>query len=475
MKQHSHRTFFWIPIVVIAQLWVITACEITRFDDGMSNLLPEEHIIAGNIIGESVSEEQGGVLSTYQEAFAIPTSSGLLPGPSLLSYGTLDPVRGYVYSFDDRDGIHSVFFTREYPDADGTMKIEYELSYKFFDSNGNIIPKPGEHMAQIDGVEFKSLKIGEIRSESKESSFHRTDHLFIDGLQQSSREIQIDGLHAANGNFSQRLDDMSWANRDYILNIEYLDIRINKQVVSENKNFREGVFGAFSYEFNIQESSSNDQIRSVNGSIVLNGDGTALLRFRDDAEPYHVQLDNGSVMKRNRFNGIVVQVDIASRYFTLNTGEKININQGTNVIRGKFFEFSELPMLMDNGIAIQADGNMIVSSNEEELLFATTVKFDLESDSFDSIISQINPVDQMILLQNGMKLYTERQSNIKFPPGTRNLTSLADVIATGGVFQIKGDFYIKKPEYKAFIRRAEIHVGVPLLNSSVYLKEASDE
>lgn len=475
MKKFSEITKTWAPIIVLIQWSLLTACDITRFDDGTSALLPEENVIAGNIIGESVSEEQGGLLSSYQEAFAIPSPTGLRPGPSLLSYGNIDPVSGYTYSFNSTDGSHSVAFKREFPNSDGIMKLEYNLIYLFFDSNGNVIQDPANNMAQIDGVEFKSEKSGEIRSDNKESTFHRTDHLFIDGLQDASREIQIDGLHAANGNFRQLLDDMSWASRDYALNLEYLDIRINKQVVSENRNFREGVFGAFGYEFNIQQSTATDQVRSVNGSIVLNGDGTALLRFRDDTEPYHVQLDNGSVMKRNRFAGIVVHVDLTTRSFTLDTGERIFINQGTNVIRGKFFEFNELPSLLENRIAIRADGNMVVGSNDEDLLIATTVKFDLDTDAFDSIISAVHPVDQRIELKNGMRLYTERQSNIKFPPGARNLHALADMVISGAEFHIQGDFYVKKPEYRAYIRKADIQIRVSTHTATIYPKEVSDE
>lgn len=354
-----NRNFARAVLLMAAPLY-FAACTVDGFEQNSTSLTAEESLIASQIVGESVSENQSGLLSSFSEAFAIPATSGLLTGPSTLATGSFRNLENFTYAYNSDTGIHTASFSRQVTNPLQTTSTDYILDYKFFDSSGNIIANPDNQRQQIAALEFSATQNGEIVASDKQSIFTRTDRLYIDGVTTTSEFLSIDGFHSGEGLFSQLKSDGTQIEREYFLDINYLNIRINNLLVQNNRNFRSGVSGAFSYEQTIrQRESSSAQLETkiVNGTVELNGDGTALLKFREQPERFRMKLADGEIFDEDEFEGRVTRVNLQDQIFTLSNGQRIQINNQTELKIKDFASLAEVALAVENGVRIIAEGD----------------------------------------------------------------------------------------------------------------------
>ena len=442
-------------LIVLALLF--SACNINSFDQNSTELTQEEALIAGLIIGESVSENQSGLLSSFQEAFAVPTQQNLIVGPSILSFDNLLDIQNYTYNFDALTGIHHVKYSRENQGTELTSTSSYEIRYTFWDADRNIITDPDRDRDRIEGVEYKAIRSGEIIDSTKVSYYTRTDHLFMNGISSENDMLIIDGYHSGEGVFT-RIDSLGQEiKRDYTIEINYLDIQINKPIVTENKNFRTGVNGAFSYETIIQFSGNgNNGTKIVNGSIELNGDGTALLKFSDKSEPYRVRLENGGVIEKDEFEGRVVAVDDSKQSFTLSTGKVIRVNESTKISRRDFNSLDEVATALTTGNRIIAEGKYSQSEPGVNIWIATEVEFELESDEFSGLIASVNQNSKSFTLGNGTEFFVIQQSNVRYNGKViKDFALLVVDLGAGKEIEAEGEFYVDVENGRRIVKKAE--------------------
>ena len=436
---------------------VLNACEINSFNQNSTELTQEEALIAGLIIGESVSENQSGLLSSFQEAFAVPTQQNLIVGPSILSFDNLLDLQNYTYNFDASTGIHHIKYSRDNQGTELLSTSSYEISYTFRDADKNIIADPDRDRDRIEGVEYKAIRSGEIIDSSKVSYYTRTDHLFMNGISSENDILIIDGYHSGEGVFT-RIDSLGHEiKRDYTIDINYLDIQINKPVVTENRNFRTGVNGAFSYETTIQISGNgNNGTKIVNGSIELNGDGTALLKFGDKSEPYRVRLENGGVIEKDEFEGRVVAVGESKQSFTLSTGKVIQVDESTKIFRRDFNSIEELAIALSTGNRIIAKGSFSQTEPGVNIWIATEVEFELESNEFNGLLGSVNLNSKSFKLTNGTEFFVIQQSNVRFNGKViKDLALIVPDIEAGTEIEADGEFYVDVETGNRIVKKAE--------------------
>ena len=218
----------------------VSSCTIDNLDNGSVPVSETELRIAGQIIGESVSESENGILSNFPEAFAIPGLDGLQQGVTFLSLRPIENLQNYTYQFDPATGRHEVQYSREQSIINETVFTDVSLTYVFRDRNGNILENPVNDAADIETVEYFSIKSGSIDTPDKLSIFSRTDQFLIDGLSDNSPNLLIDGIHSGEGSFSRVQATGNRVEREYILDMNFLNVSINKDDVQTNRNFRTG-------------------------------------------------------------------------------------------------------------------------------------------------------------------------------------------------------------------------------------------
>ncbi|REL33128.1 hypothetical protein DYD21_12790 [Rhodohalobacter sp. SW132] len=434
-----------VTLIIVGAQILLQACSVDGYDQTDSSLSTEESLITGQIVGESISENQSGLLSSFSEAFAITTPSGLTDGPSAIVTGSFRNIENYTYSFDPETGDHSATFTKQSISEGISTQTDYSLNYRFLDSDGETLEFPNNQNEEIEAVDFRAVRNGEIETSSKRSIYTRTDRLFIDGISESADILSIDGYHSGEGLFTQIRMDGTQLEREYILDLNYLNIQINKPVVLRNRNFRSGVNGAFSYENTIRQTnngSDGQETKIVNGTVELNGDGTALLKFREQFDTFRLRLANGEVFDEDEFEGRVTKVDIEDQIFTIANGQRIQINEQTEIDVEDFRTLEEVALAVENGVRVTAEGDYVHPDENVNLWIATEVEFELESNEFEGLVASVNLTENTFTLVNGDQFTLTDQSEIEFEDDLSSLQEVAEAVEAGMPVEAEGDFYI---------------------------------
>lgn len=435
--KHHYYLIFWICLTVLLQ-----GCTIDSFENNQTLLNDEELRITGQIIGESVSENESGLLSSFSEAFAIPTNNGLATGNSVLSTGSFRNLQDYSYQYDSSEGAHRVQFSRT--DATTGIPTEYDMKYIFRDSEGNFIESPNQNSHLIESLEFTGERTGQIETASKFSIYNRTDRFILDGLSDQSSTLTLDGSHSGEGRFI-RNEATNRVERDYLLEINFLDVRINKEIVESNRSFRKGVNGAVSYESTIQSNQTGETADSkiVNGTVNFNGDGTALLRFQQTFSTFRIRLENGDVFDDDEFEGLVIETNLNDQTFTISNGQIIQLTDETELDDDSdFLSLQEVTDAINNGRRIEAEGDYYRPDDNVNLWVATEVEFELEENEFEEFLLDINLPDSTITLITNEVFYITPKTEIEFKDGFTSFQDVADALDQNLPVFAEGDFYI---------------------------------
>jgi len=434
-------------ILTLSVIWLMAGCSIDGYENASAPITDQEIQLAGQIIGESISENQSGILSTFSEAFAIPTSSGLITGPSLLSSGSFRNIEDYSYTYDSATGEHHVTYTVQRNTLLISSSTQVMLTYIFYDAGESTIEFPEQEMERIDAVDFKSEQSGTINTGSKNSVFSRTDRILLNGLNDQTDILTLDGFHSGEGLFSTTTATGNQIEREYLLDMNYLDIKINKAVVLLNRNFRNGVNGALSYESTVRVVNNGTSVETgnakiVNGTIEMNGDGTALLNFRDQIEPIRLRLDDGDVFDDDEFEGRITNVDLEKQIFTIANGQRIRIDNQTVIDDGDFQSLNDVAVALNNGQRIVAEGDYFHPDENVNLWVATKVEFEEESNEFQKLLKSINFSSSSLTLINGDELFLTDDSDINFDDEFNSLQDVSDAVRDGLPVLADGKFSV---------------------------------
>lgn len=441
---HIHLTLFALFV------FTLSSCTIDSFESNRSILTDEELRVTGQIIGESVSENDSGLLSSFAEAFAIPTSNGLATGNSVLATGSFRNLNDYSYEYISAQGAHQVQFSRT--DAMTGIPTQYDLKYIFRDSDGNFIESPNQNSHLIESLEFEGQRTGEIETVSKSSTFNRTDRLILDGLSDQSPILSLDGSHTGEGLFI-RNDATGQIQREYLVDLNFLDVKINKETIEQIRSFRKGVTGALSYESTIRsnQTGSDTEAKIVNGTLEFNGDGTALLKFRDVFETYRIRLESGEVFDDDEFEGRIVEVDLQQNIFTISNGQKIQINSETKIDDDSDFQsLDEVVSAMESGVRIEAEGEYYKPDENVNLWIAGEVEFENEGNEFEEFVENLNLADSSLTLNTGEIFYFNAKTDLEFDDDFNSLEDVIEALNLNLPVYAEGDFYVD-PETERFI------------------------
>ncbi len=434
-------------------LW---GCEIDRYDQDRTPLTGDEALLAGQIIGESVSENRSGMLSIFPEAFAVPTESGLTEGPSLLSAGSFRNLLDYTYEFDAASGEHRVTFSTLEDNELLQRSASHTLSYLFLDRNGDTLAYPDQQRQQIETVFYEASRNGSIQADARSSFYTRSDQLFMDGLSSTSDVLTLDGFHSGQGIFRLHPPDETPMEREYQLDINYLDIRIQKSVVQKNRNFRSGVNGALSYELTVRQTRNGaPESKIVNGTLELNGDGTALLKFREQFDTFRLRMDNGDVFDEDEFEGRVVRVNLSDQIFTIANGQRIQITDDTEFDDGDFRTLEEVAAAVNRGVRVMAEGGYYQPDEDVNLWIATEVEFELESNEFEDLLASVSLSRNAFTLRNGDEFFLTERSEVEFDDGLQSFEDVADAVANGMPVEAEGEFYIDVETGRRLVKEVE--------------------
>lgn len=260
--------------------------------------------LASNIIGESMSNDGGGLVSSFGDATSMVGASGLGFSqnentnnvPMVAGNTASDNLRGkeknFKATYDPTTGVHTVDFDREVYTPNFSKTIKAHLEYIYRDSTGSFLRFPNP--TKVFSVDFKGSRSGSVQTPVRQSEFSRIDTLFYTGLNRSSASITINGSHQGHGDFNMTTAQTQ-ISRVYDLSLKLLNVTIEKTSIF-NRDLTQGVTGTLSYDLTFHKTQDTTAVdKHLTGTIDMNGDGTALLKFAHFTNRYLINLRTGAV------------------------------------------------------------------------------------------------------------------------------------------------------------------------------------
>ncbi len=400
---------------LFALLLLISGCSISGIDKQDEEITQEDLQAASQIIGESLSDETSGIMGSLNDALTGISSDGFIRTTSAKSMDDDDDDnsgRGresnFSYSYDPQTGTHTLIFLRSVTKPNFEKSVKDTLKYIFTDNNGSFIAAPRLNRERIETIDFKGSREGTLNSPRRNSFFVRQDTFLIDGVSQASNLLFIDGVHNGEGNFRGTNDQGNTIERNYRLEINFLNVQIDKAVVRQNQSLEQGVTGTLTYEMTVEKTNNgSSSTKTIRGTVEMNGDGTALLRFDRFQKLFQINLDDGDVRDQDdEFEGMVTSVNIDNGTFTLSGGRIVRMTDETTIEDdGDLFSLQEVADALQSEKRVEAEGDGFVDG---DVFVATSVKFEMEDDddgvvgelNFDAFISSVSPEDSTVTLQD---------------------------------------------------------------------------
>ncbi|NGP76974.1 hypothetical protein G3570_10040 [Balneolaceae bacterium YR4-1] len=396
-------------------LFVLSGCSISGVDKQSDEITEEDLQAAGQILGESLSDETSGIMGSLNDALTGISSDGFVRTTAAKSMDDDDDEnsgRGresnFSYSYDPDTGIHTLAFLRSVTKANFSKSVTDTLKYIFSDNNGAFIAFPRVNRERIETIDFKGFREGTVNSPSRNSFFARKDTFLIDGVSQASNILSIDGKHNGEGSFEGTNDEGNPLERDYELEINFLNVEIDKAVVQTNQSLEQGVTGTLTYELIVEKvNNGSSSTKTIRGTIEMNGDGSALLRFERFSKLFRINLDDGDVSDQDdEFEGKVTSVNLENSTFTLSEGRVIRITDETTFENdGDLFSLQAVAETLEAGKLVEAEGD---GYKDGDVFVATQVKFEIEEEddsiegelNFDAFISSVSLENSTVTLQD---------------------------------------------------------------------------
>ncbi|MDZ7719794.1 MAG: DUF5666 domain-containing protein [Balneolaceae bacterium] len=431
-------------------------CDISDSNKSTVNeeLTDEELEVAGQIIAESLSDQKDGIFASLNDAFSLPSSSNFTENSTekgkyasavfgaAMAKNSETNANNYSYSYDPDTGIHQVNFSRSINEQNFIKESTAELEYIYYDAEGNYIYSPRLDSDLIEIIEYNGFRSGSITTPNKNSSYERNDEFLIEGLS-TGGPLTIEGLHEGSGQFEVTRENGNVIKRDYTLTVEFLDVQINSQTLSDG-SLQKSVEGALAYEMMISKNLNGDEsMKTVNGTIEFNGDGTALLRFQNILDDFKVTLEKGNLIADNEFEGYVESVDTESdpQQFTLSDGHTFLFGTDTEIdSEGDLLTLTDVKSILDAGIRVRAEGSFAENADGAKIL--QNLKFEFEDDDleFESTVESADTEGGTFTLKNGDTYHITDETNFDEEGDLFSLEDLMWAIDNDYTVKAEGEF-----------------------------------
>ncbi len=415
-KTHNSLTMKkMILFSVLTIAWI--SCSLNLDMDSDQTISQADIDAVSQIIGESLSDENAGMIGSFYDAITSISGTGFVRSPGAqLKKGGHDENSGrgnetnLNYLFNTQTGEHELSFERLVTTLQYRKEVTDTLRYIYTDKFGSFISDLSVVSNTAHSIKYTAARNGEIETSTRLSFFVRNDTFLISGLEGSSSEILVDGVHRGSGIFqSITSTDSSQFERRYELEVNFLNIRITKSVLEQNISLEQGVIGALTYSLLIEDPNNRSISRRVKGSLDMVGDGTATLRFNNAPGLFQVNLDNGTVNdQKNEFEGRIKSVDVSGSIFTLASGLKVNVTEQTTVsAKSDLFTLEAVrAALLTNPTNVRAKGEGNING---QVFRASEVEFELDDDNdddnddleFEQEVQAVDMDRNTFTLQNG--------------------------------------------------------------------------
>lgn len=301
MIMKTSNTYKSLLTLAVAATIAITGCSSVTND--VESLTEQDLEMAAQVVGASMSDTESGVTSSLYDAFSVMDNAGLPFNNGILmkdDHGNRRPGSGrgfennFSYSYDPETGTHTRSFRRQVQTPNFTKSVSVLQEMIFTSVDDTFLQYPRMHRDSIETISYVGNKSGSTDGPVRNSNFTKIDTMLIGGIHSSSNLLTINGSHRGFGDAEAILRDSTEMSRNYEISIGFDNVSINKDTVQTYGNMEQGVSGTLSYSLVINRSlNGNADEVVIEGTIDLEEDGTALLRFNRFDKVFRLSLADG--------------------------------------------------------------------------------------------------------------------------------------------------------------------------------------
>lgn len=282
----------------------LSACSSVNND--VDSLSEEDIELASEIVAISLADSEDGVVSSMYDAFSNVDESGISYGdPRHEKAGTQNRGRNgrggeknFTHSYDPETGTHTLTYERSVENETHSKSSSHIQEIVYTDLDGEFIEQPKADKDSIESISFQATKTGQSEGPTRSSSSTKTDDFEISGLHATSGTLLLDGSHNGLGTAEAQYTDSTGADvtasRSYTISIDFENVALVKDTVQAYGNLEQGVSGTLTYSIEMNKTINGvPEETIVEGTIDLQEDGTALLRFNKIPRVIRLSLVDG--------------------------------------------------------------------------------------------------------------------------------------------------------------------------------------
>ena len=286
---------------------IASGCDSLNDDDPEIVSLSEADIEAASaVMAETLSDQNEGMMADLNDMTANIGALGLEYDRRRFWRDPLRrPCRGvnreYDRTYDETTGTHTIDYSRTHEGNNCEKSVAVQLNYIFTDEAGGFIATPRASASQIAEIAFEGSRIGSgtyttRRDAERTRSFEQTGSWNLSGLQSSVATLE--GSQEANGDYSyQRPDSLGnlvTVSGTYTIQLNTVDVTIAQ--ANEEEDLENEISGSLSYTIMMTRTVDGETAtRDIEGTVELEGNGRALLRFNGLRQLYRISLSDGEV------------------------------------------------------------------------------------------------------------------------------------------------------------------------------------
>ena len=309
--KHSISTFHKQGIVLAALMLLLgaTGCDALNDNDSelTSNLNEEDLEAASAILAESLSDENEGLMADLNDLTADVDGQQLIYSRRQFAQNPLDrPCRGenraYEVSYDEITGTHSISYSRSNDTPLCTKSVEVNLNYIFTDADGNFIAEPRVNKSSIADIAFEGSRVGSGTYQSRRgimrsTSFEQAGEWNLSGL--NTDIASLSGNQVNDGSYALTKADSTGAEvsktGEFHIEFNTVDVTISR-TQAEMSDLETEITGTIQYTMSMTTTRNGETLsKEAEGTVELEGNGRALLRFLGLNKVYRVSLRDGEV------------------------------------------------------------------------------------------------------------------------------------------------------------------------------------
>jgi hypothetical protein len=265
--------------------------------------------MAAEIMGSSISDQQSGLMNSVYDALSTISSTGIRYGndQNFLMKSDKDErggrgfERSFTHTYDSTTGVHTLSFDRTFEKGLFSSSISTLQEIQYVDLEGNFIARPKLRRDAVNQINLHSTKSGQNSNPRKSSEFTKIDSLYFTGVHATQSLVRMDGSHHGFGSGTAVLRDSSSHSRSFEVKVVFDDIVIDKDTLAAYGNLENAVTGTLSYSMTMNKVINGVPEETVmEGTIDLEEDGTALMKFYKYDRLYRLGLKDGDVKERGR-------------------------------------------------------------------------------------------------------------------------------------------------------------------------------